>query len=202
MLRQFRKSNKAVFTKGTRGDFRNPKLIARMGDQGIFRHQLLGNLPRKGLIDTTLGVDFSELIKFKLDILTQLLAFVHEIRLFCVGLRANGHILASGHRHGARYQSRDTRDQDIVLRRGRCGNADDQACRRDNPIVGAEDRCSQPPNAVDKVVLRVQVRRRLMFTSAVLWAGRPSTTRCKGVTRRRIIFFSRATNSSAVRPRS
>ena len=49
-------------------------------DQGIFRHQLLGNLPRKVLIDTTLDVDFSKLIKLKLSILTQLLAFPPEIR--------------------------------------------------------------------------------------------------------------------------
>jgi hypothetical protein len=40
---------------GTRGgDFRNPKLIARMGRQGIFPHQLAGNLPRQDLIDTKL----------------------------------------------------------------------------------------------------------------------------------------------------
>jgi hypothetical protein len=32
------------------GDFGNPKLIARVGAQGIFRHQLLGNLPRESLI--------------------------------------------------------------------------------------------------------------------------------------------------------
>src|SRR5580704_8865986 len=30
--------------------FRNPKLVARVGGQGVFRHELLGNLPRKGLI--------------------------------------------------------------------------------------------------------------------------------------------------------
>src|ERR1019366_10586452 len=51
------------------GDFRNPKLIARVGGQGIFRHQLLCNLLRKVLIDTTLDVDFSKLIKLKLSIL-------------------------------------------------------------------------------------------------------------------------------------
>jgi hypothetical protein len=129
-----------------------------MGGQGIFRHQLPGNLPRKVLIDTTLDVDLSKLIKLKLSILAQLLAFAHQIRLFGVGLRADGHILASGHRHGASHQSRDTRDQDFMLRRGRCGNTNDQACCRDNPIVGAEHRCSQPPNAVDKVVLRVQAK--------------------------------------------
>jgi hypothetical protein len=134
-----------------------------VGGQGIFRHQLLGNLPRKDLIDTPLDVDFSKLIKLKLSILTLLLAFAHEIGLFGVGLRAYGHILAGGHRHGASHQSRDTRDQDIVLRRGRCGNADDQACRRDNPIVGAEDRCSQPPNAVDEVILRVQAKTAHVF---------------------------------------
>ena len=49
------------------GDFRNPKLIARVGGQGIFRHQLLGNLPRKGLIDTALDVDFGKLIELKLE---------------------------------------------------------------------------------------------------------------------------------------
>ena len=42
----------------TRGsDRRNSKLIARVGGQGIFRHQLLGNPPREGWIDTTLDVD-------------------------------------------------------------------------------------------------------------------------------------------------
>ena len=71
-----------------------------------------------------------------------------EIRLF-----GYGHIFASGHRHGARYQSRDARDQDIVPRRGRRSNADNQACGRNYPIVGSEHRCSQPPNAVHEVVL-------------------------------------------------
>jgi hypothetical protein len=156
------------------GDFRNPKLIARVGGQGIFRHHLLGNLPSKLLIDTTLDVDLSKLIKFKLSILSQLLAFTPEIRMFGVGLRADGHILASGLRHGASHQSRDTRDQDFMLRRGRCGNANDQACCRDNPIVGAEHRCSQPPNAVDAVVLRVQAKTThafLLITSSSLVAA-------------------------------
>ena len=49
-----------------RGDLRNPKLIARVGGQGILRHQLLGNLPRKRLIDTTLDVDFGKLIELEL----------------------------------------------------------------------------------------------------------------------------------------
>jgi hypothetical protein len=71
-----------------------------------------------------------------------------SLRLFGVGLRADGHVLASGHRHGASHKSRDTRDQDIVLRRSRRGNADDQACGRDDAIGGPEHRGSQPPDAV------------------------------------------------------
>ena len=55
------------------------KLIARVGGQGIFRHQLLGKLRRKVLIDTTLDVDFSKLIKLKLNILAQFPAFAREI---------------------------------------------------------------------------------------------------------------------------
>jgi hypothetical protein len=44
------------------------------------------------------------------------------------------------------------------LRRGRRGNTDDQACGRDDAIIGPEHRCPQPPDAVDKVVLRVQAK--------------------------------------------
>ena len=45
------------------GDFRNPKLIVRVGAQSIFRHQLLGNPARKRLIDASLDVDFGKFIK-------------------------------------------------------------------------------------------------------------------------------------------
>ena len=34
--------------------------------QGIFRHQLLGNLPRKRRFDTALDVDFGKLLQFEL----------------------------------------------------------------------------------------------------------------------------------------
>ena len=129
-----------------------------MGSQGVFRRELLGNLSRKGLIDTALYVDFGKLIEFKLGIVAQLLAFACEIRLFRVGLRADGHILAGGHRHGARNQTRDTRDQDSALRRRRRGDADDQAGGRNDAIVGPKHCGPQPPNAVDKVVFRVQAK--------------------------------------------
>src|SRR6202011_3846153 len=43
--------------------------------------------------------------------------------------------------------------QDVVLRRGRRGNANDQARGRNNSIIGAEHRRSHSPDAVDEVAL-------------------------------------------------
>ena len=71
-------------------------------------------LVRARRFDTALDVDFGKLFPLELDIFTQLLAFACKIRLFGVGLRADGHILACSHRHGAGNQSRDTGDQDII----------------------------------------------------------------------------------------
>ena len=111
----------------------------------------------------TLDVDLGKLIKLELGILAQLLAFAREIGLLGVGLRADGHILAGSHRHSAGHQSRDPRNQDIVLRRGCRGDADDQARGRDNAIVGPQHRGSQPPDAADEVVLRVQTKTTHVF---------------------------------------
>jgi hypothetical protein len=138
--------------------FRNPKFLARVGGQGVLRHQLLGNLPRKCLIYTALDVDIGKFIKLKLRILAQLLAFARQVRLLCVGLRANRHILAGGHRHGTSYQTRDSRDQYIVLCGSRCGNADDQARGRNNSIIGAKHCSAQPADACNEMLLRVQAK--------------------------------------------
>jgi hypothetical protein len=83
---------------GTRRSGRgNPQLIARVGSQGIFRRELMGDLPRKRRIDTALCVDPGKFIQFKRGIVAQFYAFAREIRPLCVGLRADGHILAGGH---------------------------------------------------------------------------------------------------------
>jgi hypothetical protein len=68
------------------GEFRNPKLIVCVSAQGILRHQLLGNFPRKVPIDTTLDVDFDKLIELKSRTLAQLLALAREIRVFGIVL--------------------------------------------------------------------------------------------------------------------
>ena len=148
-----------------------------MSCQGIFRHQLLGNLPRKRPINAAFDIEFGKLVELKLSIFAQLLAFAREISLFGIGLRTDGHILAGGHRHGASHQSRDPRDQDIVPCRSRRGNADDQASGRDDTIVGPKHRGSQPPNAADEVALRMQAKTAHVFLFITLWSVLgPSTT--------------------------
>src|SRR5674476_54530 len=52
----------------------------------------------------------------------------------------------------------DAADQDSVRRRGRRGHADDQACGRDDAVVGAKHRGAQPTDAVDEVALRMQAK--------------------------------------------
>ena len=101
-----------------RRDCRHAKLVAGVGAQGIFRHELLGDLPRKSLFDAALDVDFGEFIEFSRWGLAQFHALAGKIGLFGVGLGADGHILARRHRHGASHQPRDTGYQDIALLRG------------------------------------------------------------------------------------
>ena len=55
-----------------------------MSGQGVFCHQLPGNLPRQRLIDPALDVDFGKLIELGLGILVQLVAFAREIGAFGV----------------------------------------------------------------------------------------------------------------------
>ena len=112
-----------------------------MGSQGIFRHQLLGNLPRNGLIDAALNVDFGEFIELKFRILAQLLT----LRSRAKSARSVSDCeLTDTHSPAAidMAASRGTRNQDIVTRRGRRGDADDQACGRYDAVVGPEDCCA------------------------------------------------------------
>ena len=92
-------------------DFRDSKLVARMGAQGIFGHQLSGNLRGKVAIEATLDVDARQLRELRGGILPQLFALAAQIGFLGVGLRADRHVLAGGHRHGPSYQSRDAGDQ-------------------------------------------------------------------------------------------
>jgi len=93
----------------------------------------------RSVLAPALDINVRQLIELKFWIILQFLAFARKIRLFGIRLRTDGHILASGHRHGASHQPCDAHNQDIVLRRRRGGDANDQARGRNNAVVGPED---------------------------------------------------------------
>ena len=47
---------------------RDPQLIACMGGQGVFRHQLLSNLTRERRFEASLDVDLSQFFLLELDV--------------------------------------------------------------------------------------------------------------------------------------
>ena len=87
-----------------------------------------------------------------------LLAFARKISLFSVGLCADRYILVSGPRHGASYQSRDTRNHESCCVAAAAATPTIKLAVEMMPSVGPEHRCSQPPDATDEVVLRVQAQ--------------------------------------------
>jgi len=88
------------------------------------------------------------------------------------GLRVDGDMLAGCHGHGASYQARNTRGQNIVLCRGRRGNAHDQVGGRDYAVIGTKHRSSQPSNAVNEVMFRVKAKTAHVVAIRVSWRRR------------------------------
>ena len=57
-----------------------------VGHQGVFRHQLIGDLPCECRIDSSFHIDAGQLLAFEPDVLAQLLALAREIRLLGIRL--------------------------------------------------------------------------------------------------------------------
>lgn len=123
--------------------------------------------PIANLRKTALDVDVGKLIKFERGVLAQFSTFARETRLFGVRLRDDRHIFAGRHRHGAGDQPSDACNQHIVLGRSRRGNTDNQACGRNDAVVGSEHRGPKPPNTRDEVTLRVRVKTAYLEIPAV-----------------------------------
>jgi hypothetical protein len=121
--------------------------------QRAVRHQLPGTVRRQVPIQTALLVDVGELVLFGLRLCRQLVALPREIRLLGVGLRADRHVFAGGHRQRAGDETRDSGDQHVLPRGIGGRDADDEARRRDDAIVGAEHRGTKPPDSFAAVTL-------------------------------------------------
>jgi hypothetical protein len=70
-------------------------------------------------------------------------------------LRTDGDVLACGHRHRARNQAGNARNQDAGAAGIRRGHTNDQAGRGNDAVVGAEDGGTEPADAVSAVALSV-----------------------------------------------
>ena len=70
-----------------------------------------------------------------------------------IGLRLHRYVLARRHRHGARHQAGDAREQDGAVRCAAGGDADHQAGHRHHPVVGAQHGRAEPTDALRTVGL-------------------------------------------------
>ena len=107
---------------------------------------------------SALDVDLGEFRPLELDVGGQLPALAAEIGLLGVGLRADRDILARRHRHRTCHQPGNAGEQDLVAAGSTRRDADDQACGRDDAVVGAEDRCPQPTDPLDQMALEMRPR--------------------------------------------
>ena len=80
-------------------------------------------------------------------------ALALEIGGLGVRLGGDGDELPSRHRHRARRPARNCGGQNIRARTGRRGDADDQACGRDEAIIRPKDCRTEPTEAVNVVNL-------------------------------------------------
>ena len=103
------------------------ELVAGMGCQGVVRHQLLGHLGGEQRLQAAGDVDACQLRVFLSRVGRELMPLARQVGLLSVGLRADGDVLASGHRHRPGAAPRNTFDQDRAAIHRRRGDADEQA---------------------------------------------------------------------------
>ena len=157
---------------------RDAELIPRMGAERVLRHQLIGDLSREARFDAALDVDQGELLVLEGGLARELRSLARKIGLLGVGLRADRNVLACRHGHGASDQPGDAGDQHLRTRGRGSRHTDDQARRRDEPVIGAEYGCPQPADARHKVAFGMQtahdfLRRPPLVPSGPGWRSCP-----------------------------
>jgi hypothetical protein len=120
------------------------KLGVGVGRQRV----MLGELDRDetgGLgLQALVGVERRKLIQFLLRIVGQFAPLRYELGSLTVALTTDGDVLAEAHRDGTRDEARQSCGEYWSTIRGGTGNTDDQACRRYDPVVGAEHTGTKP----------------------------------------------------------
>ena len=115
-----------------------------MGTERIVGHQLPGHLLGKVRFDTAAHIDLRQLLPLESRLACEFAALAREIGLLGVGLGTHRNIFSRCHRHGTGDQSRHAGDQHVAMRRR---HTDDQARRRNDPVICPQHRGAEPANA-------------------------------------------------------
>ena len=88
----------------------------RMCTKRIMGHELLSDLFRKRRIKAATNINRHQFSLFPSKVRFKFGALLIECRLFGICLRMNGDVFSSSHRHGARNQTGDPRNQYAAVR--------------------------------------------------------------------------------------
>jgi len=112
--------------------------------QRVVGGQLFGDLPGQTRLQALGLIDTRQLHRLGLRGSGKLAPLECEHRLLGIALATDRHVLPRRHRQRPGEQPRQARGKDRRPGRGRTGYADDQARRRDDSVVRAQDRGAQP----------------------------------------------------------
>jgi len=126
-----------------------------MGAQCVVCHELGGHLPGQFGVQPAPGVDGAEFTVFGGRVGIELGLLAGQVGPLGVGLRMHRHILARGHRHGARDQPGDPGQQDAAVVGASRRHTQHQAGGGDDAVVGAEHGGAKPADAVGSVAFGV-----------------------------------------------
>jgi len=135
------------------------EFVARMGTDGIVRHQLLGHLLRQAGLEPPTDIDGCQFPLLCGRILLEFRPFARQVGILGVRLRIDRDVFTSRHRHGPGHQPRDTGHQNVAVTRAGSRDTDHEAGRRHQAVVGAQHRGAQPAYALGAMTFRVAAQR-------------------------------------------
>ena len=118
----------------------NAELVPGVGAQRVLRHELVRHLQGEVVIEAASDVDSREFLPLRGWVLFEFASLPCEVGLLGVRLGTDRYVLAGSHRHRPGDQTGCTGDEDLPGGRRGGGDADDQAGRGDEAVVGAEHR--------------------------------------------------------------
>jgi hypothetical protein len=126
-----------------------------MSAQCVLLHQLRGDLIGQRHVQSAPNIDGGQFGVFVDFVGRQFLPLALHVRILRIRLGTDGDILACGHRHRARYQARNARNENAAAAGVGCSHTDDQTGRGNEAVVGAENGGTEPANAVSAVAFSV-----------------------------------------------